>query len=61
MRNEKLIENIQNPTNIIPEDSDNIWVRGGLPTRQWSSGCGPSIWGGASRRFPGDHRYGRLG
>tara|TARA_B110000208_G_scaffold192046_1_gene262197 strand:+ start:18108 stop:18701 length:594 start_codon:yes stop_codon:yes gene_type:complete len=26
-------ENIQNPKNIIPEDSDKNWVRGGIPSR----------------------------
>ena len=27
-------ENIQNPKHIIPEDSNNDWVRGGQPSRQ---------------------------
>ena len=27
-------ENIQNPKNIIPENSDSSWVRGGQPSRQ---------------------------
>ena len=30
----KLKEEIQDPTHIIPEDSQRDWVRGGLPTRQ---------------------------
>ena len=25
---------VQDPLNIIPEDSMNSWVRGGLPTRE---------------------------
>ena len=31
---QKLEEEIQNTENIIPEDSLDNWVRGGLPTRQ---------------------------
>ena len=31
---EKLNKEIQDPKNIIPEDSLNSWVRGGLPSRQ---------------------------
>tara|TARA_B100000214_G_scaffold341839_1_gene289217 strand:- start:134 stop:796 length:663 start_codon:yes stop_codon:yes gene_type:complete len=31
---EKLTNEVQNVKNIIPEDSMNSWVRGGLPTRQ---------------------------
>jgi hypothetical protein len=30
----KLKEEVQDPKHIIPEDSQNDWVRGGLPTRQ---------------------------
>lgn len=30
----KLQEEVQNPVHIIPEDSMDSWVRGGLPTRQ---------------------------
>lgn len=31
---QKLSEEVQNPKYIIPEDSQNDWIRGGLPTRQ---------------------------
>lgn len=30
----KLQDEVQNPVHIIPEDSDQSWVRGGLPSRQ---------------------------
>ena len=30
----KLEGEVQDPKNIIPEDSMDAWVRGGLPTRQ---------------------------
>ena len=30
----KLKEEVQDPKNIVPEDSQKDWVRGGLPTRQ---------------------------
>ena len=30
----KLESEVQDPKNIIPEDSMDAWVRGGLPTRQ---------------------------
>ena len=30
----KLREEVQNPNHIIPENSDETWVRGGLPSRQ---------------------------
>ena len=30
----KLKKEVQDPIHIIPEDSSNDWVRGGLPTRQ---------------------------
>ena len=31
---ERLEKEVQDPMHIIPEDSLNIWVRGGLPSRQ---------------------------
>ena len=30
----KLQDEVQNPIHIVPEDSMQTWVRGGLPTRQ---------------------------
>ena len=30
----RLKEEVQDPVHIIPEDSDHMWVRGGLPTRE---------------------------
>ena len=30
----KLRDEVQNPVHIIPENSMDSWVRGGLPTRQ---------------------------
>ena len=31
---DRLKNEVQNPTHIIPEDSMDSWVRGGLPSRQ---------------------------
>ena len=31
---QKLDNEVQDPKNIIPEDSMDSWIRGGLPTRQ---------------------------
>ncbi len=31
---ERLEKEVQNPQTIIPEDSMDSWVRGGLPSRQ---------------------------